>query len=303
MGDAREFATAVLVEPAPISALGPVVEAAERLGYGYCYVADQGLSNDVYVLLGALAVGSSRILLGPGVTNPYTRYPAVTATAIATLDEASEGRAFLGLGAGGTRALDELGLDRLAPVDACTELVSIAKRLCPRPIEIHWAARGPKMIAAGARLADVMVLNGIAHRELPAVVASIDQATQHTGRRPRIQYGAALVFDEASREGLRARTAFRLVDTPRRVRHELDVSDSLHAKLREAVRTEGPVAAAALVEDRLLAEYVIDAGDDPVEQLRALVREHDIGGVTIDISDISTAEARLEAAADVFARI
>ena len=78
---ARELATAVLVDPAPLDVLGPIVEAAEELGYGYCYVADQGVGDDIYVLLGALAVQTSRIRLGPGVTNPYTRHPAVTATA------------------------------------------------------------------------------------------------------------------------------------------------------------------------------------------------------------------------------
>ena len=43
------------------------------------------------------------------------------------------------------------------------------------------------------------------------------------------------------------------------------------------------------MDDQLLAEYVIDARGDPVTRLRSLVREHDIDGVTIDVSDIPTA--------------
>ena len=81
------------------------------------------------------------------------------------------------------------------------------------------------------------------------------------------------------------------------------MSVELHERLRDVVRVEGPAAAASLVDDQLLAEYVIDARDDPIAQLRRLVGEHDIGGFTIDVSDISTAVTRLEAAADVFARI
>ena len=47
----------------------------------------------------AIATGTDRITLGPGITNPYTRHPAQTAAAIASLDELSDGRAFLGIGA------------------------------------------------------------------------------------------------------------------------------------------------------------------------------------------------------------
>ena len=48
--------------------------------------------------------------IGPGITNPYTRHPAQTAAAIASLDEVSQGRAFLGIGAGGSLTLDPLGI-------------------------------------------------------------------------------------------------------------------------------------------------------------------------------------------------
>ena len=47
----------------------------------------------------------------PGKANPYTRHPAMTATAIATLDELSGGRAMLGLGVGG-QGFRELGIER-----------------------------------------------------------------------------------------------------------------------------------------------------------------------------------------------
>ena len=298
-----KLATGVLIDPAPLAVLGPIVSAAERLGFEYCYVSDQGAGDDIYVLLGALAVQTDRIRLGPGVTNPYTRHPAVTAAAIATLDELSGGRAFLGIGAGGARALDTLGVARAAPVESCTDLVSRARASWKRDIEVHWAARGPKMLATGARLADVMVLNGIAHRELASVVGAIHRAKRDRPDQPRIQYAAALVFDQPSRQGLRARTAFRLVDTPPSTRAKLGVSADLYEQLRETVRSLGPAAAAPLVDDRLLSEYVIDAGKDPVAQLRALVCEHEIGGLTVDVSDIPTAIPRLEAAADVFARL
>lgn len=47
-------------------------------------------------------MATKRLLIGPGVTHPQLRHLTVTASAIATLNELSEGRAFLGLGVGAT---------------------------------------------------------------------------------------------------------------------------------------------------------------------------------------------------------
>ncbi len=85
--------------------LKAIARQVEELGFSYCYVADQGLSRDVYVTLSNLAASTTSLRLGPGITHPYVRHPAATAVAIATLDELSHHRAFLGIGAGGTRAL------------------------------------------------------------------------------------------------------------------------------------------------------------------------------------------------------
>ena len=46
-------------------------------------------------------MNTSRIKLGTFITDPYTTYAALTAVAIATLDELSKGRAVLLMGAGG----------------------------------------------------------------------------------------------------------------------------------------------------------------------------------------------------------
>jgi 5,10-methylenetetrahydromethanopterin reductase len=44
---------------------------------------------------------TDRIQLGTGVTNPYTRHPAVAAGAVASIQGESGGRAVLGIGRGG----------------------------------------------------------------------------------------------------------------------------------------------------------------------------------------------------------
>jgi 5,10-methylenetetrahydromethanopterin reductase len=58
--------------------------------------------------MGVWAAATERLKLSTGVTNPLTRHPAVTATAAATLQSISNGRAVLGIGRGDS-ALAYLG--------------------------------------------------------------------------------------------------------------------------------------------------------------------------------------------------
>jgi len=82
---------------------------AEADGWdGVVVVDSQNLSPDSYVALATAAQATSRIGLGTGVTNPVTRHPAVTASAIAAIQRLSGGRAVLGIGRGDS-ALAHLG--------------------------------------------------------------------------------------------------------------------------------------------------------------------------------------------------
>src|SRR5689334_2212370 len=77
------------------------VQLAEELGYDTVWLGDsQSIWRELYVLLGAAATTTTQIALGIGVTNPVTRHLAVTASALATTQELSRGRAILGVGVG-----------------------------------------------------------------------------------------------------------------------------------------------------------------------------------------------------------
>jgi 5,10-methylenetetrahydromethanopterin reductase len=60
----------------------------------------QNLCADVFVELALCAAATQRLRLGPAVTNPVTRHPAVAASAIASLQAESGGRAVMGIGRG-----------------------------------------------------------------------------------------------------------------------------------------------------------------------------------------------------------
>src|SRR5688572_32584408 len=93
--------TGVLMLPSrSVAEMAGLAARAEALGYDDVWLADERFFREVYACLTAFAQTTRRVRLGPCVTDPYTRHPALTAMAIATLDEIAGGRAVLGIGAG-----------------------------------------------------------------------------------------------------------------------------------------------------------------------------------------------------------
>src|SRR2546425_9897016 len=101
---------------------------AEAPGYDDFWLADGRFFREVYACLTFCALRTRRMRLGPCVTDPFSRHPALTAMAIATLDEISGGRAVLGLGAG-VSGFRELGIDAARSAVAIREAVELIRRL------------------------------------------------------------------------------------------------------------------------------------------------------------------------------
>ena len=171
----------------PHHALERVVELAqlgERLGYRRCWVYDEGLAaRDVYVTMTAIALATETLEVGPGITNPYTRHAGATAGAIAALDEVSGGRAFLGIGAGGSLTLDPLGIERRRPLTAVRETIDACRRLFGAGAsdrDYGWRGRQP---AAGRVIAPCSA----GHRDL----AGRARAAHARVGRSRLRRGAS----------------------------------------------------------------------------------------------------------------
>ena len=92
---------------------GTIARAARRLedeGWRGLALGDsQNLAADPYIELALAAAATSTLGLATAVTNPVTRHPAITATAIATVQAESGGRAVLGIGRGDS-ALAHIGM-------------------------------------------------------------------------------------------------------------------------------------------------------------------------------------------------
>ena len=152
-----------------------VAVQAERWGFDGLLLADsENLVGDPYVELALAARATERLLLGPAVTNPLTRHPAVTAAAIATLQVESEGRAILVFGRGDSAVL-QLGLHPATTAELERGLIELQGFLRGEDVELEggmqahmgWivtlhsskvpvavAATGPRTISVGVRHAE-----------------------------------------------------------------------------------------------------------------------------------------------------
>jgi 5,10-methylenetetrahydromethanopterin reductase len=123
------LATGLLLLPSrPARELAALAARAEALGYDDLWLADERFFRDVYACLATCALATRRVRLATGVTDPYSRHPALTAMAVATLDELSGGRAVLGIGAG-VSGFRELGIDASRSAVAIREAVELIRRL------------------------------------------------------------------------------------------------------------------------------------------------------------------------------
>jgi 5,10-methylenetetrahydromethanopterin reductase len=121
--------TGLLLLPShPAGRLAEIAQLAERTGYDYLWLADERFFREVYASLTLCALRTERIKLGPCVTDPYSRHAALTAMAIATLDEISGQRAVLGIGAG-VSGFRELGIAREKSGVALREAVEVIRKL------------------------------------------------------------------------------------------------------------------------------------------------------------------------------
>jgi 5,10-methylenetetrahydromethanopterin reductase len=217
-----------------------VARFAEESGFDIFWVPDERFFRDVYGLCAAVAGATEEIWIGPCVTDPYTRHPALTAMAIATLDELSDGRAVLGLGAG-VSGFAELGLKRSQVARRSAEAIHLIRRLLtgeevelhgdvfsfsgrlnfqpPREeVPIYLAAGGPMMLRAGGMLANGVIIEGcVAPGTLERAYDVIELGASYVGHDPQtidIVARIDVAVDEsidAAYDALRPRIARKLI--------------------------------------------------------------------------------------------
>jgi 5,10-methylenetetrahydromethanopterin reductase len=181
----------------PITKLSYYVKLAEDNGFEYCWITDHYNNRNVYMALTAIAAATNKIKIGPGVTNPYVRSPAVTASAMITLDEVSTGRAVLGIGPGDKATFDALGIEWTKPVSTIKKAIADMKALMDgerleegavlaiKPstkIPIYMGAQGPKMLETAGMISDGVLINASNPKDFEAAVPLIRKGAEAAGR-------------------------------------------------------------------------------------------------------------------------
>jgi 5,10-methylenetetrahydromethanopterin reductase len=148
-----------------------LAQRVEQVGFDRLGISDVIFWPDCFVLQGLIAAATDRVQIGSMVTNPYSRHPAVLAGALATLQEVSGGRMFMGIGVGA--GLEDLDIDYPRPVLALREaIVGIKALLAGERVELEgemFPVKGaalmrphavPVPISVGTRSRQVMQLAG-----------------------------------------------------------------------------------------------------------------------------------------------
>lgn len=202
---------------------------AEDLGFAEVWLSEDYLERGAFAVAGAVAAATSRVGIGLGVINPWTRHVALTAMECAALDEVSGGRLTIGLGASNRGWMQgRLGIPFTQPISTLEAYTAALRRLLagevvrgdvngldldaglsftpPRTdIPVYLGVKGERALGVGARVADGLMLSVLS---TPAYVRWIRD--QHP--RPDLSltgYAAFSCDDDGAlaRERVRSRTA------------------------------------------------------------------------------------------------
>lgn len=166
---------------------------AESFGMEGLWVSNMHDSRDPFINFTEAARTTEKIRMGPVAISPYELHPLKMANALLTLNEISEGRAHIGVGAGDGGTATAMGLPAVRRVRAareCVEIIEAASTGEPvtykgelyevqyyhlswvsqPPPPVYVCAGGPQMIRSSAKYAQGIYLGD----HLPEHVAAVN---------------------------------------------------------------------------------------------------------------------------------
>ncbi|MDG4826498.1 TIGR03842 family LLM class F420-dependent oxidoreductase [Asanoa sp. WMMD1127] len=185
----------------PASEVVRLAQQAETLGFSHVWTFDSHLLwEEPFVIYSQILAQTSRVKVGPMVTNPGTRDWTVTASLFATLNEMFGNRTVCGIGRGDS-ALRTLGY-KPTTIAELKQCVTVIRDLAHgreadykgRPVHFPWvrdgelemwiAAYGPKALALAGEVGDGYILQ-LADPDIAAwMIKSVRAAAERAGRDP-----------------------------------------------------------------------------------------------------------------------
>jgi 5,10-methylenetetrahydromethanopterin reductase len=236
----------------PLDRMVDLGTAAEAAGYDTVFVTSHYNNRSPFAVLSRLAAATDEVGLGPGVANPLDRHPVTLASEVATLAEASDGRAVFGIGPGDPTVLGNLGLADERGLRPVLEAFKVAQRLwdgervshegtfeaddaglnfdVPGPVPTYVGGEGPHMCRMAAKHADGLLYNGSHPADLRWARAQVDDGLDDRlddlGQFDLVAYASVSVDEDAdaARDAARPPVAFIAAGSPPPVlaRHDID---------------------------------------------------------------------------------
>ncbi len=295
-----QTATIAFQTDKPLSHYGPLAAQVEAYGYDGVTVYNDMLYQPAWLPLLEMARATQRISVGVAAVNPFTSHPISIAGNIALIDEASNGRAYLGLARGGW--LDFVGVEPQRPVTALRESMACVRHLLHQSTEplsgeifplaggdsLRWSilrpdipfllgSWGAKTIRACIEQIDEIKIGGSANPDvLPHFRSMVSKAAAEAGvngDKIGLAIGAVSVVDEdgeAARRLARREVALYLPIVAT-LDPTVSIEPELKARIQSAADRYDFETAGALISDELLARFAL-AGtpDDVAEQANQL---------------------------------
>lgn len=131
---------------------------------------------DSPTLMGYIAAKTSKVKIASGIINIYSRTPGLIAQTVAGLDELSQGRAILGLGASGPQVIEGWhGIKYDKPVERTREIIEICRKVWARELLVNdgiYKLPLPDGIGSGLGK-PLKILTRPYRSEIPVFVASL----------------------------------------------------------------------------------------------------------------------------------
>ena len=263
----------------PLNELVDLVKLAEDVGFEYAWITDHYNNKNVYETLALIAAETETIKMGPGVTNPYVRSPAISASAIATIDEISEGRATFGIGPGDKATFDALGIEWTKPVSTIKAAIADINTLLAGEkteagaalggvkkvqdaIPIYMGAQGPKMLETAGEIADGVLINASNPKDYEAAMPMIKKGLATAGGDKAFDVGAYTATSigpdsEAAKNAAKIVVAFIAAGSPPPVIERHGLPEGFNTKMGEFLAKGDFGGAIGAVTDEALDAFSV----------------------------------------------
>lgn len=211
---------------------------AERKGFESCWITEEFHYREPFSTTAAIAMTTKKIRLGMGVVNPFVRHPVNIAMGIATIDEISNGRAVLGIGAGSKMFERVYNIKkREEPISAIRDCVAIVRELLAgktckhqgkvfrldhegvklsyKPtrgyVPIYLGGRNPRMLQLSGEIADGTLLSFLSTPAyIKYAIKHIKEGAEKAGKRTSQVNVAVYLLTSISKDSKVARERVKL---------------------------------------------------------------------------------------------